>query len=409
MSFISLSAMGFGTNATGLALCASGGSDGFNTLAIHAGWTPDPNTGEVIPPISRSATFAQHEPGVPVGLDEYARASNPTRRVLEQRLATLEGANHAVAVASGLAATTLIMHSLPNNSRVLVGDDVYGGTYRLTATAFRDIHQFRYLDTTSLSTVEAMMTEFRPNLVWVESPTNPLLQITDIAGVAVLCRKCRALLLVDNTFSSPFLQNPLKLGADFVFHSTTKYINGHSDAIGGVVMLNDDEVHGQLQMLQNTLGLNLDAYPAWLTLRGVSTLGIRMERHQDNAQSVAEMLETHPEVERVIYPGLTSHPQHELAKSQMSGFGGMVTFFVKGGLERATVFLTGLRVFTLAESLGGIESLANHPARMTHASIPEARRGELGITDNLIRLSVGIEDEKDLIADLEQAFAGSRA
>lgn len=379
----------------------------FSTRALHVGGEPDPSTGAIMPPIFQTSTYVQSSPGVHKGY-EYTRSHNPTRTRLQDCLAALESAKHCYVTASGLSAEMLIMHTLKPGSTVLCGDDVYGGTYRLFTTVFSALHKFHFIDTTNLKTVEAAIKKHKPDLIWLESPTNPMLKITDIAGVCKLAPK-KALVAVDNTFMSPYFQNPLKLGAHIVLHSMTKYINGHSDVVGGALMTNSDELAKEFFRLQNSIGPSMSPFDSWLVLRGVKTLALRMEAHAKNAQKVAEYLESHPQVESVIYPGLASHPQHKIAKKQMSGFGGMITFFIKGGMKSSRKFLESVELFALAESLGGVESLIEHPAIMTHASVPAKVRAELGIHDNLIRLSVGIEDIDDLIADLDQAFKKSKS
>lgn len=376
---------------------------GFATRAIHVGGEPDPTTGAIMPPIFQTSTYVQSSPGEHKGY-EYSRTHNPTRDRLQECLASLEGAEHCLVAASGLAATSLIMHALPAKSKILCGDDVYGGTYRMFTKVFQDIHDFEFVDTTDLAGLEKKIKATKPALVWLETPTNPMLKISDIAAVAKIAKKAKAMVVVDNTFMSPYFQNPLALGADIVVHSMTKYINGHSDVVGGALMLNGGAFYEKLKFLQNAVGPCLAPFDSWLVLRGIKTLAIRMEATAKNAQKVAEFLEKHPKVKSVIYPGLKSHAQHAIAKKQMSGFGGMITFFLKGGLKESRKFLESVEVFALAESLGGVESLIEHPAIMTHASIPAETRKKLGIHDNLIRLSVGIENLDDLLGDLEQAF-----
>jgi cystathionine gamma-lyase len=375
------------------------------TRVIHVGGEPDKETGAIMPPIYQTSTYVQSAPGVHKGY-EYTRTHNPTRSRLEECLASLEQANHCVVTASGLAAEMLIMHLLPPGSTVICGDDVYGGTYRLFTTVFHQMHNFIFVDTTDLKLVEQTIKKNKPALIWVETPTNPLLKITDIAAISNLAKKVKALTVVDNTFMSPYFQNPIVLGADISLHSMTKYINGHSDAVGGCMMMNSKALHEKLFKLQNSIGPCHSPFDSWLVLRGLKTLAIRMEAHQKNAMIVANYLEKHPKVERVIYPGLKSHPQHAIAKKQMLGYGGMITFFLKGDLKKSSKFLSTVKLFALAESLGGVESLIEHPAIMTHASIPKVVREKIGIKDNLIRLSVGIENVNDLIEDLEIAFQG---
>jgi cystathionine gamma-lyase len=376
----------------------------FETKCIHVGGEPDPTTGAIMPPIYQTSTYVQSSPGEHKGY-EYTRSHNPTRSRLEECLAALENAKHCLVTASGLSASSLIMHMLPKGSKIICGDDVYGGTYRLFAKVFPDIHEYKFVDTTDLKKLEAAILEFKPALVWLETPTNPLLKISDIIGISAMAKKAGALTVVDNTFMSPFFQNPLDLGADIVVHSMTKFINGHSDVVGGALMMNSQEIRDKLFFYQNAIGPAQSPFDSWLVLRGIKTLALRMKAHQANAMKVAAYLEKHPKVERVVYPGLKSHPQYELGQKQMKGSGGMITFFLKGGIAESRRFLENVHLFALAESLGGVESLVDHPAIMTHASIPVATREALGIFDNLIRLSVGVEDCDDLIDDLEKAFA----
>ncbi len=376
---------------------------GMSTKAIHVGGHPDKETGAIMPPIYQTSTFVQSSPGTHKGY-EYTRSHNPTRTRLEECLAALEGAKYSLVTASGLSATMLMMHMLDAGSTIICGDDVYGGTYRLFTTVFNDRHRYVFANTTDLKSLEKMFIEYRPKMIWLESPTNPLLKITDITKVAALAKKYKCLVAVDNTFMSPYFQNPLELGADFVLHSMTKYINGHSDVVGGCIMTNNKKGYDKCWTLQNSIGPSQSPFDSWLVLRGIKTLAIRMEAHQKNAMKLAQWLEKHPKVERVVYPGLKSHPQHRIAKKQMKGFGGMITFFLKGDIKKSKKFLSKVKLFALAESLGGVESLIEHPAIMTHASVPKKVREEIGLTDNLIRLSVGIENLEDLIADLESAF-----
>lgn len=370
---------------------------------IHVGGHPDKETGAIMPPIYQTSTYTQSAPGIHKGY-EYTRSHNPTRSRLEECLASLENAKYALATSSGISAATLVLHSLPLGSKILCGNDVYGGTYRLLTTVFNKIHDVIFIDTTDIKNVEKMITQHKAVLIWLETPTNPLLKITDILKVTQVAKKAKCKVLVDNTFMSPYFQNPLDLGADIVLHSMTKYINGHSDVVGGCLMMNDKKLHKTLWTLQNSTGPCQSPFDSWLVLRGLKTLAIRMEAHQKNAMKVSKWLETHPQVDSVIYPGLKSHPQHKTAKKQMKGFGGMITFFLKGDIKKSKKFLSTVELFALAESLGGVESLIEHPAIMTHASIPKKIRQELGIYDNLIRLSVGIESIDDIIADLERAF-----
>ena len=376
----------------------------FETKVIHVGGEPDPVTGAIMPPIFQTSTYVQSSPGEHKGY-EYTRSHNPTRTRLQECLASLENAKHCFVTASGLSASTLIMHMLPKGSKIICGDDVYGGTYRLFSKVFPEIHQFKFVDTTNLKNLEKEITDWKPALVWLETPTNPLLKISDIAAVSALAKKAGALTVVDNTFMSPYFQNPLDHGADIVLHSMTKFINGHSDVVGGALMFNSDEIRDNIFFYQNAIGPSQSPFDSWLVLRGLKTLAVRMKAHEQNAIKIAAFLEKHPKVERVIYPGLESHEQHDLAKKQMKGFGGMITFFLKGGISESRKFLENVKLFALAESLGGVESLVDHPAIMTHASIPKEVREGLGIYDNLIRLSVGLEEIDDLINDLEFAFS----
>ena len=373
------------------------------TKAILIGSQPDELTGSVIPPIYQTSTFAQTSPGEHKGY-EYTRSHNPTRTRLESCLASLENATFSMVTSSGMSACSLILQSLPHGSKILCGDDVYGGTYRLLNTIYNDRFEIKHINTTDIETVKIELNSFKPDLVWIESPTNPMLQISDIKAICNSAHIVGAKVVVDNTFMSPYFQNPLDLGADMVMHSLTKYINGHSDVVGGAIMLNDSVQYEKLWYLQNSIGPSQSPFDSWLVLRGVKTLSVRMRTHEENAIKISDFLIEHPNVEKVIYPGLKSHPQHELAKSQMNGFGGMLSLYIKGGLSESNKFLKQLSLFTLAESLGGVESLIEHPAIMTHASVPVKERNELGITDNFIRISVGIEDINDLKADLKQAL-----
>ena len=376
---------------------------GFGTLAIHAGQSPDPTTGAVMTPIYMTSTYAQKSPGEHQGF-EYSRTHNPTRYALQDCVAALEGGKHGLAFASGLAAITTMMLLFKSGDHVVCSDDVYGGSFRLFDKVLKNLGlEFTYVDMTDLAKVEAAM---KPNtkLVWIETPTNPLLKVIDIARVAAIGKKHGALVGVDNTFMSPYFQKPLRFGADLVMHSGTKYLNGHSDVVCGLLVVSDKALAEKLYFLQNAAGAVLGPMDSFMVLRGLKTLHVRMERHAENAMRLAHWLDGHEKVERVIYPGLPSHPQHEVARKQTTGHGGMITFFIKGDLAACRRFLEACHVFTLAESLGGVESLVDHPAIMTHASIPLATRLQLGITDNLVRLSVGIEDCEDLEADLKNAL-----
>ncbi len=375
---------------------------GFATDAIHIGQEPDPATGAVIVPIYQTSTFVQEELGKHKGY-EYARTSNPTRAALERNLAALEKGRCAFAFASGMAAINAVMTLFKAGDHVVAGRNLYGGTFRLFERVLRDFgFTFSYTDTRQLEEIEcALRPETR--LLFVETPTNPIMELTDLAAVAKIAHQHGILLAVDNTFMSPFFQRPLELGADIVVHSTTKYLNGHSDGVGGAVILNDVRLAERLKFVQNAAGAVLGPFDSWLILRGVKTLAVRMRQHNANGMAVAQHLEGHPKVRKVHYPGLSSHPQHDLARKQMSGFGGMLSFET-GSLENARRVLKSVRLCSLAESLGGVETLISHPATMTHASVPEEERKQLGITDGLVRISVGIEDVEDIIADLDQAL-----
>ena len=376
----------------------------FATRAIHAGQEPDPTTGAIMQPIYATSTYVQESPGVHKGY-EYSRTQNPTRMAYERCVADLESGKFGFAFASGMAAIGTILELVDSGVHIIAMDDLYGGTRRL----FSGVRErsaglnFSYVDLSDLAAAEAA---FRDDtaMVWIESPTNPLLKLVDLKAIVALAKKSGAIVVVDNTFATPYLQRPLELGADIVMHSATKFINGHSDMVGGIVATSSDELAERMAYLQNSIGAVAGPFDSFLALRGVKTLDVRMERHCKSSMQIAEWLEAHDKVESVLYPGLESHPQHELAKEQMPGFGGIVTFFIKGGLNDARSFLERCKVFSLAESLGGVESLVDHPAIMTHASVPAEERAKLGISDTLIRLSVGIEAVDDLIADLDQAL-----
>ena len=382
---------------------------GLGTLAIHAGQSPDPSTGAVMTPIYATSTYAQSSPGVHQGF-EYSRTHNPTRFAYERCVAGLENGSRGFAFASGLAATSTLLELLDSGDHVVAMDDLYGGSYRL----FERVRKrsagldFSFVDLTDAAAFEAAI---KPNtrLVWIETPTNPLLKIVDIAAISAIARKRGILVAVDNTFASPILQRPLEHGADLVMHSATKYLNGHSDMVGGMLVVGDNaELAEQIAFLQNSIGAVQGPFDSFLALRGLKTLHLRMNAHCENAQALAAFLETHPAVENVIYPGLKSHPHHALAARQMDGFGGMLSICIKGGFEAAKRFCERTELFTLAESLGGVESLVNHPAVMTHASVPVERRASLGIGENLVRLSVGVESIADLQQDLVHALQPPR-
>ncbi len=377
----------------------------FATLAIHAGQEPDPSTGAVIPPIYATSTYAQASPGVHKGLD-YARTHNPTRWAYEKAVAALEGGSKAFAFSSGMAASATVLELLAAGSQVLALDDLYGGTRRLFERVRRESAglRFTYSTLASREVIEAALTP-ETRMIWVETPSNPLLKLVDLAELAAIARGRGILTVADNTFASPWVQQPLSFGFDIALHSATKYLNGHSDVVGGVVVVNDAKLAERLAFLQNAVGSIPSPFDCFLVNRGLKTLALRMQRHCDNAEAIARWLEAQPKVARVLYPGLPSHPQHALAQRQMRAGGGMVTMLLKGGEPEARRFLERCEIFTLAESLGGVESLIEHPAIMTHASVPADVRAQLGIGDALIRLSVGVEDLDDLIADLEQALA----
>ena len=380
----------------------------FSTRAIHAGQEPDPTTGSVMTPIYQTSTYAQAGLGEHKGF-EYSRSGNPTRAALEACMASLEEGTYGLAFASGMAAETAILSLLSAGDHIVSCDDTYGGTYRIFERVMRRYNvEASYV---AAGNVAAYEQAIRPHtkMIWLESPTNPLLDLIDIQSVAALAHQKNLLVVVDNTFASPYFQQPLKLGADIVVHSTTKYINGHSDIIGGALVTSNEEVYQAIKFYQNAAGGVPGPFDSWLTLRGIKTLAVRMRQHEANALAVARFLHEHPRVEKVYYPGLPSHPDHELAKRQMSGFGGMVSFQFKGTYADVAQMVRRFRVFALAESLGGIESLVCHPASMTHGSIPREIREARGLTDTLLRLSVGIEDIEDILSDLEQALAFKRS
>lgn len=375
----------------------------FDTLAIHAGQEPDPTTGAIMTPVYLTSTYVQDGPGEHKGY-EYSRTQNPTRKALQECLAALEGARHGLAFASGLAGTDMLMHMLEAGDHVVVSDDVYGGTFRIFDKVFkRHGLSFSFVDLSRPETFEAAITP-KTKMVWVESPTNPMLKLIDLERIAETAKKRNVLSVCDNTFMTPYFQRPLDLGFDVVTHSTTKYLNGHSDVVGGFVCTSNDGLAQKMYFLQNAVGGVPGPMDCFLVMRGLKTLGVRMDRHAHNAQKLSQFLLSHPKVGKVTYPGLDSHPQYALARKQMKGAGGMMTFDIKGGLESARRFLKAVKIFACAESLGGVESLIEHPAIMTHASVPKETREVLGISDGLIRVSVGIEDAQDLIDDLKQAL-----
>ncbi|GAB4328127.1 MAG: cystathionine gamma-synthase [Candidatus Zixiibacteriota bacterium] len=376
----------------------------FETAAIHAGQEPEEVTGAIVVPIFQTATYAQPAIGEHKGY-EYSRTHNPTRTAMQTCLAALEGGKYGLAFASGMAATSTTMTLLQKGDHVISSDDVYGGTYRVFEKVFREWGlEFSFVNTSDLSAIEAAV---KPNtkMLWIETPTNPLLKITDIKGATDLAHKHNLICVVDNTFASPYFQRPLEFGADIVLHSTSKFLNGHADVVGGALVTSDDRLHERLAFSQNAMGTIPGPFDSWLILRGMKTLGIRMRQHEANAKAVVAHLKSHKRVKQVLYPGLPEFPNHEIAKRQMSGFGSLISFYIDGGETEARSICKSTKIFRLAESLGGVESLIEHPALMTHASIPKSVRESRGLGDSLIRLSVGIEHADDLIADLDQALA----
>ena len=379
---------------------------GFETRAIHAGQEPDPTTGAIMTPIYTSSTYVQESPGVHKGYD-YSRSINPTRKALEACIADLEGSSFGYAFASGMSASATILELLNSGDHVIAMDDLYGGTYRL----FENVRKrsagldFTFCDLSDTSSLESALNE-KTRMIWIETPTNPLLKIADLEIISKFANENNLISVCDNTFCSPFVQNPIEFGFDIVVHSATKYLNGHSDLIGGVVVCSDkkEELANELLYLQNAIGSIMNPFDSFLLLRSLKTLPVRMERHCSNAFEIASYLESHQAIEKVIYPGLKSHPQHDIAKKQMREFGGMISIVLKGGLDSATKFLEKTEIFSLAESLGGVESLIEHPAIMTHASIPKEVREAIGISDGLVRLSVGIESIEDLIEDIDKSL-----
>jgi cystathionine gamma-lyase len=376
---------------------------GFETRAIHAGQSPDPTTGAIMTPVFLSSTYVQKSPGDHKGY-EYSRTGNPTRRAYEDCVASLEGGDRGFAIASGCAATLLSLHLLKAGDHIVAGDDMYGGTFRLFDKVLKQNgYEFTFTDLTDPKNFEKAIQK-NTKMVWLETPTNPMLRLVDIAAIAQIAKKKKILVAVDNTFMSPYFQSPIALGADLVVHSTTKYIYGHSDTVGGMVVSGNKDLSDRLAFLSNAMGPIASTFDSFIGLRSLKTLAIRMRAHNENAMAIAEFLKKQPKVEKVIYPGLKDHPQHALAKKQMRGFGGMISFVLKGGLKETRNFLESVELFSLAESLGGVESLVNHPAIMTHASVPPEIRKKLGISDSLVRLSVGIETLEDLKDDLETAL-----
>lgn len=376
---------------------------GFGTRAIHAGMEPDPSTGAIMTPIFQTSTFVQESPGKHKGY-AYARGKNPTRAALEKNIAALEKAKHGLCFSSGMGAMDAVIKLLQPGDEVITGDDLYGGSYRMFTKVFEPFGiRFHFVDMTNAENIRNFINE-KTKLIWVETPTNPTMQIIDIEACAKIAKEKNILLAVDNTFASPYLQNPLDLGADIVMHSVTKYLGGHSDVVMGALVLNDDKLFERLAFIHNSCGATPGPQDAFLVIRGIKTLHLRMERHCENGEKIAHFLRKHPKVEKVYWPGFEDHPNHAIAKKQMRGFGGMISFVYKGNVEETFKLASSFQVFSLAESLGGVESLINHPATMTHASIPKAEREKAGVVDSLLRLSVGVEDINDLLADLEQAL-----
>jgi cystathionine gamma-lyase len=376
----------------------------FATKAIHAGQEPDPTTGAVMTPIYQTSTYAQKTPGDHKGY-EYSRGTNPTRNALEQCLAALENAKHGLAFSSGLGATDAVMKLLMPGDEVITGDDLYGGSYRMFTKIFANFGiKFHFIDMSDAENILPYITD-KTKLVWIETPTNPTMKIVDIEAIATITKSKNILLCVDNTFASPYLQNPIDLGADIAMHSATKYLGGHSDVVMGALMMNDDDLYKKLWFIYNATGATPGPQDSFLVLRGIKTLHLRMKAHCENGRKVAEYLKTHPKIDKLYWPGFEDHPNHAVAKKQMRDFGGMISFTVKGAtLESTYALASRFKVFTLAESLGGVESLLNHPVSMTHGSIPKADRDRVGVVDSLLRLSVGVEDIDDLLEDLEQAL-----
>jgi len=377
----------------------------FGTKAIHAGAEPDPTTGAIMTPIYQTSTYVQESPGKNKGYG-YARGKNPTREALQKNIAALENGKHCICFSSGMGATDAVMKLLRPGDEVITGDDLYGGSYRMFTKIFEPYGiKFHFIDLTDATNISKYING-NTKLIWTETPTNPTMKIVDIAACAAIAKKHNLLLAVDNTFASPYLQNPLALGADIVMHSVTKYLGGHSDVVMGALVVNDDKLHEQLYFILNSCGANPGPMDSFLVMRGIKTLHIRMERHCFNGRKVAEYLKTHPKIEKIYWPGFTDHPNHEIAKKQMRDFGGMISIVLKNAsLDDTFKIASSFKVFSLAESLGGVESLINHPATMTHASIPKQEREKAGVVDNLLRLSVGIEDIEDLLEDLKQALS----
>lgn len=376
----------------------------FGTKAIHAGADPDPSTGAIMTPIFQTSTYVQEAPGVNKGYG-YARGKNPTREALQKNIAALEGGKHCVCFSSGMGATDAVMRLLKPGDEVITGDDLYGGSYRMFTKIYANYGiKFHFINLTDANHIKNYINA-NTKLIWAETPTNPTMQIIDIMACSKIAKENNLILAVDNTFASPYLQNPLSLGADIVMHSVTKYLGGHSDVVMGALITNDDKLHEQLFFVLNSCGANPGPMDSFLVMRGIKTLHLRMERHCYNGRKIAEFLKTHPKIEKIYWPGFTDHPNHEIAKKQMRDFGGMISIVLKGAdIEETFKIASSFKVFSLAESLGGVESLVNHPATMTHASIPKTEREKAGVVDNLLRLSVGVEDVEDLLEDLKQVL-----
>lgn len=376
----------------------------FGTRAIHAGADPDPSTGAIMTPIFQTSTYVQESPGVNKGYG-YARGKNPTREALQKNIASLENGKHCVCFSSGMGATDAVMKLLRPGDEVITGDDLYGGSYRMFTKIYENYGiKFHFINLTNAENIKKYINK-NTKLIWAETPTNPTMQIIDIAACAEIAKSNKLILAVDNTFASPYLQNPLALGADIVMHSVTKYLGGHSDVVMGALITNDDKLHEQLYFILNSCGANPGPMDSFLVMRGIKTLHLRMERHCFNGRKIAEFLKTHPKIEKVYWPGFPDHPNHDIAKKQMRDFGGMISIVLKNAsIEDTFKIASSFKVFSLAESLGGVESLINHPATMTHASIPKTERDKAGVVDNLLRLSVGVEDVEDLLEDIKQAL-----
>ncbi len=380
----------------------------FSTKAIRIGSEPDKTTGSTIPPVYLTSTYTQSIPGEPIDGYDYSRCKNPSRDAFARCIASLENANYGIATSSGLAAVNIIMQTLPAKSNIIVVDDIYGGAYRQFTTVLNNYHNYHFCDTTNLENLKNLCNKLQKvDLIWLETPTNPLLKVTDISGAVQIAKQYKAITVVDNTFLTPYLQNPINLGADIIMHSATKYINGHTDLLAGIITTNNEELHNKMMHVQKTIGNGLSPFESWLALRGVKTLAVRMDKHQDNTYKVAEFLKNHPKIQQVIYPGFKDFKGYDVMKKNCNANfkgGGMISFYIDTDFNGAAKFLGSLKIIQLAESLGGIESLVCIPARMTHASVPKSLRETNGITDNLIRISIGIENIEDIIEDLSSSL-----